>query len=478
MLAPEEAVRWYTQALELLDSDASAPDATRAELLLGLGDAQRQTGIPAYRETLLQAAWVADRADDVAVLAQAALTNNRGWQSRVGETDEERLSVLRRALARVDDEPATRARLLALSATEQIYTATLEQRLGLAAEAVGLARATGDHEAVADALIRGAGAVIVPATLVERKAWLTDALDIADELGDPALRFMAHHMLLRCELEAANRDAFEEHLSLAGTILEQLPHAGFRWTHAYDKAVRASLAGDLAEAERQASDALNLGLETGQPDAFTIYGAQMLNVRVRQGRLAELITLIEETVAGMPGQPVYQAVLAKAYGEAGDLDRSRGLLDAAQADHFAIPEDNAWSSAHMCWADVAILTRHLDAAEVLRARLDPFGHHLVTTHVTVDPVVSHTVARLEHLLGRYDDADKSFARAYDVHDQLRSPLLVSLTEAAWAGLLVDRVEGEDDQRALAMAQRAYRTASEAGYRTIERDAAAVLERLL
>lgn len=478
MLAPEEAVRWYTQALELLDGDAGEDDATRAELLLGLGDAQRQTGIPAYRETLLRAAWVADGADEVAVLARAALTNNRGWQSQAGETDEERLSVLRRALDRVDhDERATRARLLALSATEQIYTTSLRERLSLAGEAVALARASGDSGAVADALIRGAGAVIVPATLPQRTLWLAEAVQLADELGDPALRFMARHMLLRCELESANRTAFEEHLVLAGNILEQLPHAGFRWTHAYDMAVRALLSGDLAEAERLATDALNLGTETGQPDAFTIYGAQLLNVRVRQGGLAQLIPLIEETVAGLPGQPVYQAVLAKAYAEAGDLDRSRGLLDVAHAAHYAIPEDNAWSSAHMCWADVAVSTRHHDAAEALRTRLAPFGHHLVTTHVTVDPVVAHTVARLEHLLGRYDDADESFQRAYDVHDQLRCPLLVSLTEAAWAGLLIDRAEGADQQRARAMAERAYRVASDGGYGSVEREAAAVLERL-
>ena len=478
MLAPEEAARWYTQALELQDGGPEANGAARAELLLGLGDAQRQTGIAEYRETLLQAARVADEADDVAVLARAALTNNRGWQSRAGEADPERLAVLHRALARVgDDEPAIRARLLALSATEQIYTTTLEQRLRLAGEAVGLARDSGEPSAVADALIWGTGAVIVPATLVQRKAWLTEAVHIADELGDPAVRFMARHMLLRCELESANREAFEEHLVLAGNILEQLPHAGLRWTHAYDMAVRASLAGDLVEAERLAVDALNLGLETGQPDAFTIYGAQMLNVRVRQGRLAELIPLIEETVAGLPGQPVYEAVLAKAYAEAGDLDKARDLLNGAYAARFETPEDNAWSSAHMCWADVALSTGHIDAADALRARLAPFGDHLVTTHVTVDPVAAHTVARLEHLLGRYDDADASFHRAHDVHERLQCPVLVSLTEAAWAGLLVDRGRGADHQRAKVMAQRAFRAASDGGYGGVERDAAAVLERL-
>ena len=110
--APAEAVRWFTQALELLDHDPSADLRTRADLLVGLGDAQKRSGIAAYRETLLDAAWAADRAGDVGLLARAALTNNRGWQSRTdGTVDNERLAVLERALLRIGrDDHGTRAR--------------------------------------------------------------------------------------------------------------------------------------------------------------------------------------------------------------------------------------------------------------------------------------------------------------------------------------------------------------------------------
>ena len=147
-LAPAEAVRWYTQALDLL-GDAAEPDRERAELLVGLGDAQRQVGIAAYRETLLEAAVVAERAGDSELLARAALTNNRGWQSRIGDADQDRLAVLRSALDRTtSDNAATRARLLALFATEQIYTASLAQRLSITRDAIGLARASGDFERV------------------------------------------------------------------------------------------------------------------------------------------------------------------------------------------------------------------------------------------------------------------------------------------------------------------------------------------
>jgi tetratricopeptide (TPR) repeat protein len=299
----------------------------------------------------------------------------------------------------------------------------------------------------------------------------------ADVVDDPVQRFLARHLLLRCELESASRDGFEHSLAVTGAILEQLPHAGLRWTHAYDLAVQALLAGNLAEAEQRATDALNYGIETAQPDAFTIYGSQLLNVRVRQGRLAELIPLIEQTASQFPGQPVFQSVLAKAFADAGDLDRARRLLDDSHRAGLIVPEDNAWSSAHYCWADVAVRTKHSAAAATLHGRLAPFSDQLVTTHVTIDPVLAHTVGRLEHLLGRFEDAEASFNRAATLHARLRCPPFVSLTEIAWAQLLIDRGQGDDHQRARAMAERARGTASRHRYVGIERAAVAILEQL-
>ena len=476
-LAPAEAVRWYTQALDLL-GDAAAPDRDRAELLVGLGDAQRQVGIAAYRETLLEAAAVAGRAHDPDLLARAALTNNRGWQSRIGDADHVRLAVLRSALASTASENSgTRARLLALFAAEQIYTAPLGERLSIAQEAIDLARASGEAGALADALIRAVQAVIAPSTLALRLIWLAEAVRAADAVDDPVQRFLTRHLLLRCELEGANRDGFENSLAITGASLDRLPHAGLRWTHAYDLTVQAVLAGNLAEAEQLATDALNYGIETAQPDAFTIYGSQLLNIRVRQGRLSELIPLIEQTASQLPGQAVYQSVLAMAYADSGDLDQAHQILDKASSAGLVVAEDNAWSSAHYCWADVAVRTRHLPAAAELHRRLEPFSDQLVTTHVTIDPVLAHTIGRLEHVLGRLDAAEASFNRATELHARLRCPSFIALTEVAWADLLVERNRDDDHTRARAMAERARSAASRHRYAGVEKAATAIFERL-
>src|SRR6185295_16624538 len=83
-LAPDEALRWYQDELDLLDRAASDDPHRRAALLLGLGDAQRQTGDPGHRDTLLAAARLADDIGAIDLLVGAALRNNRGWNSMAG----------------------------------------------------------------------------------------------------------------------------------------------------------------------------------------------------------------------------------------------------------------------------------------------------------------------------------------------------------------------------------------------------------
>jgi len=58
-------------------------------------------------------------------------------------------------------------------------------------------------------------------------------------------------------------------------------------------------------------------------------------------------------------------------------------------------------------------------------------------------VIGHHVAKLEHLLGRSDDADASFQRALAIHERLESPVLIAMTQVAWAAILVDRADGAD-----------------------------------
>ena len=78
-LAHDEAVAYYRQALEFLESGgAGTEDPRHLELLIALGEAQRRVGDPSHREVLLTAARVARQRGNADALARAALANSRG----------------------------------------------------------------------------------------------------------------------------------------------------------------------------------------------------------------------------------------------------------------------------------------------------------------------------------------------------------------------------------------------------------------
>ena len=144
---------------------------------------------------------------------------------------------------------------------------------------------------------------------------------------------------------------------------------------------------------------------------------------------------------------------------------------------FPMPDDTGWSTGVTYWVEVAALAGALDAAPLLRERLLPYHEQIVTTSITFHPAVCHYLGVADHLAGRHDDAERWFAEALQIHQQLRSPPLAAETQAAWAAMLADRNEHDDHARARVMAHTAFDAAVAGGYGYIEADARVVLDRL-
>ena len=173
-LAPSEAAKLFGDVLEQLEQGETIG---RCEALIGLGEAQRQAGDGAYRETLLEASRIASNLDDAELAARSASANNRGLYSALGQVDSERLAAIERALE-LDEppDPARRARLLALQALELTWDPDLARRRALVEEAVALARGAGDKRVLAEALQNAYYALWSAQTVELRSAF-------AEELG-------------------------------------------------------------------------------------------------------------------------------------------------------------------------------------------------------------------------------------------------------------------------------------------------------
>jgi len=190
-LAPTEAARWYRQALELHDQAAGGDRIERCDLLIGLGEAQCQTGDPEFRQTLLDAAHLAQALEDADRLSRAVLANSRGWWSQAGAVDSGRVHALEVADEALADDDPRRAQVLALLANELHFAGEPARCRALAGEAIAIARAAGDPATLAHTLLHASWAIWVPDTLRERQRMTDELVELAQHLDDPRLRFLA-----------------------------------------------------------------------------------------------------------------------------------------------------------------------------------------------------------------------------------------------------------------------------------------------
>ena len=189
--ASDEAVSWYGQALDLFTAAGIADDAQRCDLLISFGEAQRRTGDPAHRDTLLTAARLAQELRDAVRLARAALANTRGF-SIGGEVDADRASTLEAALEALGDaEPGLRARLLITLANEVEFSSDRERRHRLATEALAVARQLEDPEVLGYVLATGYLPSLGLLDVHQLEENVAQLAVVSEQVGDPAVRWWA-----------------------------------------------------------------------------------------------------------------------------------------------------------------------------------------------------------------------------------------------------------------------------------------------
>lgn len=472
-LAPDEALRWFTQTLDLLGGDGDA--ALRCDLLIGLGEAQRQTGEPAYRQTLLDASRLASELADPERTARAALANNRGHASVFFDIDQERLAALDRTLElNRASGAARRATLLSLRSLELLYDPDHRPRRELATQALALARDSGDPRTLAQVLRDYINAVAAPDTLEEMKVRCGELADSARTARDPGLEFWATHLMLSMYAQLGDADRADALLRDLASVANQLGQPTLNWFANYPAAGWAIMRGELTRGERLAERTLAIGTQAAQPDAILVYGAQMIQIRVYQGRGGELIAMLEQAVAASPRIPAWQAALAAAYCWLGRPQEAAGLVERAASDGFAhIPWDQVRLTALALYSEAASLAAVTSAAPALYALLEPWADHVIWTGASGYGQASTYLGLLAAALGWDERADGHFAAACEFHEAKGMPLWAARAHLGWAWALARR---EENQRAQREATRALRLSQEHGYGAFEAPASAIVAR--
>jgi class 3 adenylate cyclase len=249
-LAPDDALRYYTQALELY-AQADDPDPLlRIDLCIGLGTSQRQTGNPDYRETLLDAARRAADFGDTDRLTAATLANDRGLFSSTGIVDEDRVDLLNIALARLPASHPDRALVLATLCKELVFGSLLERRRALGDEAIAIAMSLGDDAIIVRVLNNISQGLQTPPLVEQALVWTADALARAERLGDPLLLFFAATRRSAFTATAGDIEEMDRCLEIMAAVAEQLNQPTLSWLNTLEHATRVAIAGDTDRASR------------------------------------------------------------------------------------------------------------------------------------------------------------------------------------------------------------------------------------
>ena len=373
-LAPDEARRWYESSLGLLGRIRPPLDPERCELLIKRGEAERQAGDRRFRETLLEAAELAQRIDDGDKLVRAALGNTRGMQSETGIVDEERIAALRAALRVVgDDDGPERARLLAMHAAELMYSSEWDRRVQLSDEALTIARRLDDPDTLSAVLNMRFVTLLAPETLAERQANALEAVAAAELRADPMVRFYAYHWMAYSCIESGDTVSARTWAGREQTIADRFRQPTTLWLRCADEANLAIIAGQLDRAGQLAATALEIG-QVSEPDALACFAAQQTSIAFERGSVGELVPLVEQAARDNPGVPGFRATLALALSATSRTQEARGLLEGAVASRFTeAPHDVTWLAVACILAEVSSRLEHVPAAAVLYRILEPWN---------------------------------------------------------------------------------------------------------
>ncbi len=251
-LAFEEAIRLYKLALEV--GGAHIAQDRHCELLLGLADSQyRASELDACGATCVLAANIARKLRRPDLIARAALVmegiGEVGWNLTVRGMCEEVLSQIG------EDQVAMKARLLAQAANSSIYLGDIDRGHRESLQALELAEASGDTNALVSALRARQMACTTPEGVEERLQLADRMLAAGQALGEVETQMWGHLWRVDAEFERGKFMANGRELERLAWCVGQLGQPLGRWHLLLRRAALAQARGDFQESLRLSEEA-------------------------------------------------------------------------------------------------------------------------------------------------------------------------------------------------------------------------------
>lgn len=449
----DTAVDFYEKALGALALDPTAAD--RGEVLLGLGGAQLATaGLPAARATYLAAADLARTTDRPDQLARAALGVGGGGGFEVAMSDRQQVDLLEEALRRMDPEPSVlRALVTARLSVALSLGGVEERRLALSAEALAIARRTGDSGAIAHALAARCDATAGPAHSERRLREATEIVALARGMGDAATELLGRRMRLVALLEMGDTPAADSEIEGYSRLADLVRQPLYGWYVPLWRGMRALMRGELAAADSFCQAAVELGGSAGSDNAIVLGETLKWYVHREAADTESPLSLLGDLLSGqapvLGAQVRVSATLIVA--EAGRVEEARARLDADASVIRALPQDSEWVATLGQVAGIVTCIGGHSLASWAYDALLPYRHRFGVEGIGAVwwGSVERPLGQLAASLGRADDATAHFDAAAQANRDAGSPLYL-------AAALRDAGVALGDRDRMMAAQRAYR----------------------
>jgi tetratricopeptide (TPR) repeat protein len=193
-------------------------------------------------------------------------------------------------------------------------------------EALEIARRLGDPATLAYGLDGRHSANQGPDVLPQRLELANELIAVAERIRDTERAYAGHDYRFHALLEAGDLVGAYRELEALTQLAHELGQPAQLWYAAVNRAKLALFEGRFAAAESLIQEAAELGRAAPGANAQMAFDLQTYALRREQGRLDELVDVVERAVIDYPAYPVWRYVLADVLAQFELEDRARGAF--------------------------------------------------------------------------------------------------------------------------------------------------------
>ncbi|HWC85220.1 MAG TPA: AAA family ATPase [Solirubrobacteraceae bacterium] len=440
------------RALGILERHRANDVASRCALLLALGKVGWQSSGPRARATFEQALSVARRSPEASHFAEATLGLGGRFYAPTGP-DGPYIELLEEAVQATADDERLRTRILARLGEHLIFVDP-ERAERLGQEALLAARRIAEAGLLASTLLGRHATLLHVGHADERLGLAREAVEIARAGGEQELEALANHWRLYDLFEsgdvAAAAAAVHRQQELADAVAQPLyRHSALVWQRALDV-----LAGDFERAAQLAAAALNLAQGAQGEAAKTHFAAQELALVPFCGGAERLLDAARLRAAA--GDPLWSAGVCYLHAYCDEDARARPPVQTLSLERLAeLPGDVFWLSTIALTAEACTRPGDEDRAHLVYELLEPYAGRCAQLIFNASFGSVHgPLGRLAATLGRPRLAAEHLEAAVDRHAAMGAAVLEARACCEFAEALQSGAASGSGREAAALAERA------------------------